>query len=362
MEGPARSRTVVALAVCVCAALVGAAAPAHADPALCKKMVVKQLLKYTKTHLKRHERCLNKENVGDVPGPCPDAEANAKIAITNSKVKAKIAAKCALTDLVTLGYRSDCVYGPATTGIQAQCAALPVTTPGEFAECLKCWKGAAMVEFAALLYASHAIEVCGGSLDASSPVCSDLGCTAPLPEQRDLGDNSENDCQRGIGRAGINYIVKRAKILEKCLLNGGTQASCLADPLVQLDLADAAARKDTTIRNKCGGNRVPSATSNFCCRCGPMGGTCTTVPLTREDCLADPSCQVQEGKTCNTGTGKCDPTPKEITWWEFCPQSASCPGTALASIDDLVTCVDTSTDRLVDETVCLQFPGVYACP
>jgi len=339
---------------------LAAAAPAHADPALCQSTVVKQLLNYQKTVLKRHEKCLNKENKGDIPGPCPDAVANAKIAIANSKVKAKIATKCLMSEITGLGYRSDCVYEAATTGIEGQCAALPVTTPDEFAECLKCWKGAEMAEYVALLYASHATEVCGGSLDETSPACSDLDCTTPLPEQRDLGDNSQNDCQRRIGQAGIKYLLKRAKILEKCLLDGGTRASCLADPFVQLDLAKAETSKQTRIQDKCG-NRAPSPTSNFCCRTG-VANACTAA-ATRDDCTAIPGASIQEDKVCGVGL-TCENPPgnaKQITWWGFCPESETCPGTPLATLDDLIACVDSSADAILDEVLCLQFPNSYPC-
>src|SRR6185369_14878234 len=111
--------------------------------------------------------------------PCPNALANFKIGTTNSKVAAKIAMKCTMQDIADNGYRSDCAYEPATTGIEGQCAALPVTTPTEFAECMKCWKGAEMSEYVGILYASHANEICG-SLDETSTTCSDIDCTTPL--------------------------------------------------------------------------------------------------------------------------------------------------------------------------------------
>ena len=71
----------------------------------------------------------------------------------------------------------------------------------------QCWKRAEASELIALLYASHATEICGGSLGEGSPVCSDLDCTTPLPEQH--GDNSENDCQCMVSKAGVRYALKR---------------------------------------------------------------------------------------------------------------------------------------------------------
>jgi hypothetical protein len=51
-----------------------------------------------------------------------------------------------------------------------------------------------------------------------------------------------------------------------------------------------------------------------------------------------------------------------ITWWENCPESDTCPGPALSSLDDLIDCVDTSADAIVDELLCEQFPTGWPCP
>jgi hypothetical protein len=327
--------------------------------ALCQKTVVQQLLKYEKTYLKMHIKCLDGENKGTVAGPCPDAIATAKIGLANSKVRAKIAQKCTMTQLGTLGYRSDCAYESATVGREGQCAALPVTTPDEFAECLKCWKGAESSELIALLYASHAVEVCGGALDESSPRCSDLDCTSPLPDQHSLGATTENDCQRMISKAGVLYALKRQKTIEKCLLTGGTKASCLADPVIQLQLGKAETQKQTIIKNNCG-NRSPSPATSFCCQCG-TGNQCMVI-ADRDTCNATPNCNVQEGKSCDGGSLKCTPAPHTITWWGNCPESDTCPGTALTTLDDLITCVDTSADAITDELLGLQFPTSYPVP
>src|SRR5262245_1645238 len=139
--------------------LVGAATvllvlsgPAHADPVKCQKTVIPSLLKYKKAYLKAHLKCLDAENVGKILGPCPDARAQLKIQTTNQKVVAKIAGACTMADLASLGYPANCAFETVSTGIEAQCAALPVTTPTEFAECLKCWKGAELAEYLAILY------------------------------------------------------------------------------------------------------------------------------------------------------------------------------------------------------------------
>ena len=329
------------------------------DPVKCHKEVVKRLANYKKTYLKAVEKCLDRENEGKAPGPCPDALATFKINKTVLKAEATIPLKCSLTDLTTtLGYRSDCAYEAATTGVEGTCAAKPVTTPAEFADCLLCWKGAELAEFVALLYASHANEVCQSDLSESSPVCSDLNCATPLPDQRNLtGTTSggEEFCQKGIARAGVKYLLDREKILEKCALKGGTSATCLAgtfDPIVPLKLETAATHKDTTIKKVCA-NRDPLPSPPFCCRTG-TGNSCT-VATSRDDCTMNLGGTVQEGKTCSAGS--CAPTPgnKKITWWGICPES-DCTGT-LATLQNLIDCVDSSADEIVAELLCLQFRG-----
>ncbi len=360
-----RSLKVIIAGVFAFASVAATAGLASADAttaAVCKKTIATQLLKYVQIHLKNHEKCLDKENKGDLlDPPCPDAAANFKIATTNSKVAAKIAAKCTMQDITDNGYRSDCAYEAAATGIEGQCAAMPVTNPTEFAECMKCWKGAEMSEYIGILYPSHANEICGAALDETSATCSDIDCTSPLPDQRNLGDNSENDCQIGIGKAGIKYLLKRTKLIEKCLLKGGTEASCNADPKLTLNLSKAEISKKTLIKNKCG-NRQPLASVPFCCRTGGPMQQCVAA-TSRDDCVNNLSGTVQEGKTCDLGTNTCTNAgvPHAVTWWENCPESDTCPGTALSTIDDLIDCVDSTADQISDELLCLQFPG-HSCP
>lgn len=365
---------------------LAATAPAlAADPnVLCHKTVVKQLEKYKKTHLKLYRNCLDKENRNLIPG-CLDSVSDAKLLLTNQKVSAVIAKKCTLPILATLGYRSDCHYGPATVGVGGTCFNLPVTTPTEFAECMKCWKGAEFSRYVATLYASHAQEVCGTALDDTSPTCSAVGCTSPLPDQRNLGDSGEGDCQRGMARAALNYLLKREKILENCLLKLGSLPTCLGDGNVQLKLGKAEIQKETLIKNFCG-NRDPIANPPFCCRTG-MGQTCT-VAVDRSDCTDNLGGNVQEGKVCGSATcaggtnagaacttgsecpggtcmGSCDNIPGNknvITWWEHCPTNEPCPGPTLANLDGLIQCVDATADQLVGNVLCLQFPNGSACP
>ena len=64
-----RSHRLVLVAVAAAVAVAGGSASAYAaaDPnLLCHKMIVKQLEKYKKTHLKLYRNCLDKENKGDI--------------------------------------------------------------------------------------------------------------------------------------------------------------------------------------------------------------------------------------------------------------------------------------------------------
>jgi hypothetical protein len=344
----------------ILAASTGFAVAATDPNVLCHKTVVKQLEKYKKTYLKLYRNCLDKQNRLLIQS-CLDSVSSGKLTLTNTKVAEAIAKKCTMGNLAFLGYRSDCQYGVATAGIGGTCFNLPVTNATQFAECMKCWKGAEFGRYIGTLYASHAQEVCGSALDSTSTTCSAVGCTTPLPDQRDLGDNSEGDCQRGLSKASINYLQKREKILEKCLLKGLTRAACLADPVVQVQLGKAETQKETLIKKFCG-NRVPTASPPFCCRNG-TGQACTTLPTSRDDCVMNFTGTVQEGKFCNVNT--CDNIPgpgKPFTWWESCPTNEPCPGPTMSGINDVIDCVDSTADHLVDGLLCLQFPNGAACP
>ena len=345
--------------------VIALAAPAHADPVKCQKTLLKGLAKYKKTYLKAFEKCLDGENEGKITGTppvCPDVAAQVKISTTASKINAKVSNACLPGDLTTAGYGTSCALATPETQAETNCAALPAATASDLAACLECWKAAELSEFIAIAYASHAEEVCG-TLDASSTVCSELDCTTPEPQQGNLGNSGEEDCQKAIGKAGFKYLLAREKVLEKCGLTTQTRADCLditLNPKVALALAAAESKKSTLIKNKCGNNRTPTASPSFCCQTGTMN-SCTAV-ATRPDCLAIPGANVKEGQTCDGGTLKCKGGPGTITWWENCPEGATCPGTTVSTMDELIACLDTAADAVVDELLCLQFPTGWPCP
>ncbi|MBM4269143.1 MAG: hypothetical protein FJ144_21470 [Deltaproteobacteria bacterium] len=347
-------RILVPSAVLAVAALGLAASVADADPSRCQSAYVKQLLRLKVKLVRFENRCLDQENDGNVPGPCPDLSTAAKISDLESAVRDKIVSSCSLDDATALGFPASCNLGAASDGAQEACAALPVSNPTEFADCLICWKKAELQRQVATTYGSHAVEVCGGDIGGDSTVCSSLGCTSPLPDQRNLGETGESECQRGIAKGSFKYLVLREKALERCALTGADRAACLADARVLVQLARATEVRDNLIQKKCG-NRDPVPSPPFCCRTG-MANACS-VATSREDCEDVLGGSVQEGKICDMGTCGNAPGNKSITWWGFCPQSATCPGTPLSSLDDLKSCVGTVNDAIIDELMCLQFRG-----
>jgi len=348
-------------AVSVVVVLALGAVPSQADPVKCQKIVAKQLQKLAKKQLVLLDKCLDKENVGKIPGPCPDATVNLKLSKVSAAVAAKIEKSCTMGDLASLGFASDCMLEPELSGVEAGCTALPVTTPTEFATCLQCWQAAEISEMVATMYGSHAEEVCGGDLGDTSPVCSALEYTSPLPDQRNLTNGGEADCQKAIGKGGFKYLVLREKALGNCALLGSTQAECLVDPKTALKLEKATLKLGKIVDKKCG-NRVPQASPPFCCKSG--GGNSCVAASTRDECENVFFGQVQEGKICD-GSLTCSNPPgniKGITWWETCPDG----GAPLADLDDLKACVATSADMIIDELLCASFPrnsgADWPCP
>ncbi len=57
------------------------------------------------------------------------------------------------------------------------------------------------------------------------------------------GTTAENDCQRALAKASLNYLLKREKIIDRCLLKGQSFGACLADPKLQLQLIRRKLRK-----------------------------------------------------------------------------------------------------------------------
>jgi hypothetical protein len=127
----------------------------------CHKAIVARLSTFKKAYLKGVSKCLNFENEKKITGPCPEAlmpdlVTLAKIQKAVASAENGILSKCTTTNLSNLGFRADCQYEAATTGVEGGCAALPVTDGKSFADCLLCWKRSEAAELMAILYASHA--------------------------------------------------------------------------------------------------------------------------------------------------------------------------------------------------------------
>jgi hypothetical protein len=333
--------------------------PAGAEPARCQKMLLKSGTVLAQKASTRLARCLDKDNAGKVPGPCPDPITAAKLAIVRQKVERKIATACEIADATALGFSSSCSFVPLDGAAESACGALPLNTPAELATCITCRQRADLFELVALLYASHAVDVCGGTVGTGSSVCSQGGCASmldPVPDQRDLGRTAEGDCQQGIAKAAIKYLLKRSKLLGTCALVG-TRESCLANPSMQLKLARADAKRAATIARACD-NRHPVSNRPFCCR------------TTGNSCMAsgDPAAcvssggQVQEDKVC-AANNRCDPVPggQIITWWSRCPRR-DCNDFGVATVADLGACVRDKADETVDGILCSRFPTRWPCP
>jgi hypothetical protein len=291
-------------------------APVAAETTICQKMIVNTGRKADRVRLIEIAKCVESRNLGLSSGPCQGIMVDSKIAVADGSARAKIAKACTMADLAALGFPPDCAFEPAAQGREGFCASLPVTTPQEFARCIECWRAAEAAELLATLYASHALDVCGGDLGEAASACSGLDCPTPTPNQQNLGATPENDCQHVTGKAGINYAANREKILARCGLAGRPAMSCLTDPQIQVALDTLKSKKRATILTKCTGR----------------------------DPLPNP------------------PDAQHITWWASCPESATCPGSAVSTIDDLIGCVDTAADAIVDEIMCLQLRTRWPCP
>ena len=333
------------------AACLLVAGTASADPIACRKAISRELLRFTKVTQRNTIRCVDAQN-RRVPGPCPDPTTQRKTDDLELRVTKKLARACRPADVAALGY-SDCHLGAEKSSIEsATCGPLPVSDGATLAACLMCWKGAEAAEWLATLYASHALELCGGDVGAGSAVCSPLECTPSLPDQRSLRNTGENACQQGIARAGYEYVVARENTLGRCALAGGTRASCLAEPTVQEKLEQAVRKKDELIARRCAA-RDPAPDPPFCCA-ADAGNACS-VAADRDECVASLGGTVRENASCNSGS--CEPAPgnQKITWWGHCPQDDICPGAALSTLADLRGCVESGADEIADESLCLQF-------
>ena len=215
------------------------------DPVNCQKQVNKNPLKFNEDVLEEgREVRRHPEHRKDLRGPCPDPATQLKIQTVAGDDPDQDRASCVRSPISRrLGFPTSCdVRDDGATGIEGTCAgAAGHDAAAELAACLMRWKGAELAEFLAVLYAVTREPSCAAACSTRPRrVCSDLDCTTPLPNQLDLGDTGENDCQKAIGKAGIKHLVSIEKVLEKCGLLGNDRATCLADLVVQTGITEVA--------------------------------------------------------------------------------------------------------------------------
>ena len=61
------------------------------------------------------------------------------------------------------------------------------------------------------------------------------------------------------------------------------------------------------------------------------------------------------------GLGDPAPGQQEITWWENCPNQ-NCGSAPLATLNDLIDCVDDVANTTTDDLLCQQFSGGWCSP
>src|SRR5258705_13171596 len=108
-------------AIAATVVLVGSA---QAEPVNCQKQIVKNLLKFKKTYLKKVGKCADNQNLGKVSG-CPDLATQTKIDTLKTKIRTKIELSCPDPDRATLGFQPSCAFETTGTGIEGTCGALP---------------------------------------------------------------------------------------------------------------------------------------------------------------------------------------------------------------------------------------------
>src|SRR5688572_29828006 len=88
--------------------LILTATGAGAEPVTCQKQVIKNLLKFKKTYLKKIGKCAENQNLNklDDDDECPDAATQLKLDATAAKIRLKIELSCPEPYRTTLGFPS----------------------------------------------------------------------------------------------------------------------------------------------------------------------------------------------------------------------------------------------------------------
>ena len=289
---------------CLAAAvLLGAATTAAADTVTCQRRLVKESARHVQTRAKVLQKCEERVVRGKIPGPCPDAATQAKIAKLESDFALAIGETCGGNDR-TCGGSVIFEDTPAALGWPAACpgfggaCSFPINHCGDIVECLRCVGERAVNHAIALYYRSLV-------LPSATP---------------DLAK-----CQKQIGNPAVRFLVAKSKALRNCWDRRiATGAGSCPDAATASRIANARAIADGVICKRCGGTDH---------QCG--GGD--------------------------------DFTPAEIGFAASCPDVAGPAGDCGASgttdgLGDLAVCTACITDFDVDCIDALQVPGLAAYP
>ncbi len=291
-----------AAALVAVTAITVAAPGAHADPVKCQREIAKRSAQFAQAKMVALQKCQDAVLKGASTGPCPDSKTSAKIANAEVKLRSSIAKKCGGSDKSCDGVGDDSL---ASIG----------------------WNGGACPEFESA-GCTNAITSCDGIGECLA--CADeAGVDQAISLYYDaLAPTSDGDvsaCQRAIGKEATKFFKTKSKALEKCedgVVKGASAGPC-PDAKAGAKIASAHAKEIDKICRACGGD------DRAC------GGSDDLAPST-----------IGFGATCPAVT---------------VPGGASCGG-SVATLQDLVTCVDCVTEFKADCLDALAVPGVRPYP
>lgn len=200
----------------------------------CRKEIRKQHTKYATAVLKVQQQCLNGVGDGSVTGPCPDADATAKIAKAVSKVSAeKIAKKCTGGVVPFVGAALDCENA---------------TDADDLAACILAAGDSTVATWLDVSYAD------------ASPVAS-------------IADADDASCQATIGKVTAKYAKALLKNVTKCQksADSGKVASC-PDAKTAEKIAKALAKVEPGIAKSCDDANLTALNA-----ADAFGGSCAGV-------------------------------------------------------------------------------------
>jgi hypothetical protein len=299
------------------AALVLTAGVAEADPVKCRSTITKASSKYLQARVKELAKCEDRVVKGSLPPATVCAtEAAVKLAAAGAKLDRDVARACGGGDQVCGGVDDDPLaaigwdlgtcpdpHGSGCSNALADC--------DDVAACLRC------------------------SIDAASERARALYFDELIPS----ADSDLISCQRTIGKATAKFLAARSKALATCwdkVIKGQATAPCPApgDGKAEAKIAKAESKKVAKICKACGGD--------------------------------DRGCDGDVGVFPGTG-GSDDLTPGAIGFAASCPDvtvpgaSGTCGG-GIATLADLVTCVDCATAFEVDCADRLAVPWSQLLP